>query len=375
VRGKVVAGIDPGVTAAQPEIHIDGVGKRFAAGAPKGSTSVALDHVSLAVERGEFVVVVGPSGCGKSTMLRIVAGLEEPDSGAVSIAGRSMKGVAPQDRDVAMVFQGYALYPQMTAREIMEFPLKMRGLRRAERARAVADAAAMLRIDSLLDRRPGELSGGERQRVAMGRAAVRKPRVFLFDEPLSNLDASLRADIRLEIGQLVRRLEATALYVTHDHVEAMTLADRIAVMRSGRVVQVATPREVYEQPATAFVGGFLGSPRMNLFDASVEGGLLFAGPFRLPRPGVTLPYRVQVGVRPEHVLVVDDFAAAGEIGEVVAVEPLGAETHLLVRVGGHDVRARGAGFDAHRRGESVRVAVDWEHLLVFDAEGEGERLV
>jgi multiple sugar transport system ATP-binding protein len=278
-----------------------------------------------------------------------------------------MRGVAPQDRDVAMVFQGYALYPQMTARQIMEFPLKMRGVPRAERARAVEEAAAMLRIDTLLDRRPGELSGGERQRVAMGRAAVRKPRVFLFDEPLSSLDASLRADLRLEIGQLVRRLEATALYVTHDHVEAMTLADRIAVMRAGRVAQIATPREVYERPANAFVGAFLGSPRMNLFAGSVEGGIL-------PRPAATLPYRVQVGVRPEHVLVVDDFAAAGEVGEVVAVEPLGAETHLLVRVGGHDVRARGAGFDAHRRGESVRVAIDWEHLLVFDAEGEGERL-
>ncbi len=250
----------------------------------------------------------------------------------------------------------------------------MRGASRAERARAVDEAATMLRIEGLLDRRPGELSGGERQRVAMGRAAVRRPRVFLFDEPLSSLDASLRADLRLEIGQLVRRLQATALYVTHDHVEAMTLADRIAVMKAGRVVQLATPREVYEHPANAFVGGFLGSPRMNLFEGTVEGGLLFAGPFRLPRPAATLPYRVQVGVRPEHVLVVDDFAAAGEMGEVVAVEPLGAETHLLVRVDGHYVRARGAGFDAHRRGDTVRVAIDWEHLLVFDAEGEGERL-
>jgi multiple sugar transport system ATP-binding protein len=374
VRRKVVAGIDSGVSTAQPEVHIDGVGKRFAAGGPKETTPAALDGVTLAVERGELVVVVGPSGCGKSTMLRIVAGLEEPDSGAVSIAGRPMRGVAPQDRDVAMVFQGYALYPQMTAREIMEFPLKMRGTPRAERARAVEEAAAMLRIDALLDRRPGELSGGERQRVAMGRAAVRRPRVFLFDEPLSSLDASLRADIRLEIGQLVRRLEATAIYVTHDHVEAMTLADRIAVMKAGRVVQVATPREVYERPANAFVGGFLGSPRMNLFEGSVEGGLLFAGPFRLPRPGVALPYRVKVGVRPEHVLVVDDFAAAGEGGEVVAVEPLGAETHLLVRVAGQDVRARGVGFDGHRRGDSVRVAIDWEHVIVFDADGEGERL-
>src|SRR5262249_36721872 len=187
------------------------------------------------------------------------------------------------------------------AREIMEFPLRMRGVAKPERAKAVDEAAALLRIERLLDRRPGELSGGERQRVAMGRAIVRKPRGFLFDEPLSNLDASLRGDIRLEIGQLVRRLGATALYVTHDHVEAMTLADRIAVMRAGKLLQLATPREIYEKPATSFVGTFLGSPRMNLLPARAEGDALHAGPFRLRRPGGTLPARLEVGVRPEHV--------------------------------------------------------------------------
>src|ERR1700722_5619471 len=271
---------------SEVEVVLDGVSKRFTARAshPGETPPAALQAIRLSVTRGELMVVVGPSGCGKSTTLRIVAGLEEPDTGHVTIAGRSMKGVPPQDRDVAMVFQGYALYPQMTAREILEFPLKMRGVERALRVKAIDEAAALLRIEKLLDRRPGEMSGGERQRVAMGRAIVRKPRVFLFDEPLSNLDASLRGDIRLEIGQLVRRLGATALYVTHDHVEAMTLADRIAVMRGGRLLQLATPREVYERPATSFVGTFLGSPRMNLLPARAEGDLLAAGPFHFSRP-------------------------------------------------------------------------------------------
>lgn len=362
-----------------PEILLDGVTKRFAlsetgAGKPSGQrrqvAPAALDRVTLAVARGEIVVVVGPSGCGKSTTLRIVAGLEDPDAGSVAIAGRSMAGVAPQDRDVAMVFQGYALYPQMTARQIMEFPLKMRGASRDQRARAVNAAAAMLRIETLLDRRPEELSGGERQRVAMGRAIVRKPRVFLFDEPLSSLDASLREDIRLEIGELVRRLGATALYVTHDHVEAMTLADRIAVMRAGKVLQLATPREVYEQPATSFVGAFLGSPRMNFLGARVEADTIVAGPFRLPRPAGTLPPRIQVGVRPEHVAL----GSAGESGKVIAVEPLGASTHVVVRVSEHDLRAIGRGFDGHRRGDDVRVAIDAQQVMVFDAEGDGARV-
>jgi multiple sugar transport system ATP-binding protein len=316
--------------------------------------------------------VVGPSGCGKSTTLRIVAGLEEPDGGSVTIAGRAMRGVPPQDRDVAMVFQGYALYPQMTAREIMEFPLKMRSVARAERMRAVEQAAELLRIERLLDRRPGEMSGGERQRVAMGRAIVRKPRVFLFDEPLSNLDASLRGDIRLEIGQLVRRLGATALYVTHDHVEAMTLADRIAVMRAGKLLQLATPRAIYEKPATSFVGTFLGSPRMNLLPARAQGDALVAGPFRLKRPAGALPERMEVGVRPEHVVLGD--GPGGEEGEVVVMEPLGAESHLRVRVGELELRAHARGFDAHRRGDAVRVVLDEGHLLVFDADGAGERI-
>jgi multiple sugar transport system ATP-binding protein len=355
---------------AEAEVVLEGVRKQFVSERGRPAPAAALDGISFAVDRGEIVVVVGPSGCGKSTALRIVAGLEQPDAGTVAIAGRPMAGVPPQERDVAMVFQGYALYPQMTAREIMEFPLKMRGVSAEQRARQVAEAAALLRIDALLDRRPGQLSGGERQRVAMGRAIVRKPRVFLFDEPLSNLDASLRGDIRLEIGQLVRRLGATALYVTHDHVEAMTLADRIAVMREGRLLQLGTPRELYDRPATSFVGAFLGSPRMNLIPGRVEAESVVAGPFRLPRPAGALPAHLEVGVRPEHVILGNE----GERAEVVAVEPLGAETHVVVRAGSHDVRAIARGFDAHHRGEIVFVRADPRNALLFDADGKGDRI-
>jgi multiple sugar transport system ATP-binding protein len=351
------------------------------------------------VQQGEILVVVGPSGCGKSTTLRLVAGLEQPDAGAVHIAGRAMNGVPPQDRDVAMVFQGYALYPTMTAREILAFPLRMRGVTKDERTRAVAEASSMLRLDALLDRRPDELSGGERQRVAMGRALVRKPRVFLFDEPLSNLDAALRADLRLEIGRLVRRLGATAMYVTHDHVEAMTLGDRIAVMRAGRIEQVGTPREVYERPATVFVGGFLGTPAMNLLPARVEGDAIVAGPFRVPRPGAAFDGSdgsVTLGVRPEYVGIHEvgapsdgDREAGGGapapwstsvLAEVIAVEPLGAETHLVVRVAdtadastadGMNLRARLPGLRTPSRGARVRVTVPihGDGVHVFDANG------
>jgi multiple sugar transport system ATP-binding protein len=260
----------------------------------------------------------------------------------------------------------------MTVREILEFPLKMRGAAREVRARAVDDATALLRIDKLLERRPGELSGGERQRVAMGRAIVRNPKVFLFDEPLSNLDAALRGDIRLEIGNLVRRLGATALYVTHDHVEAMTLADRIAVMRAGRVLQLATPREIYERPATSFVGQFLGSPRMNVVPGKRDGGAVVVGPFRLPAKTASAGAAdVDVGVRPEDVHVGGD---AGELGEIVAVEPLGAETHLVVRADGVELRARSIGFDAHTRGDKVKVRIDEARVHLFDPAKDGARL-
>src|SRR5579872_1162542 len=351
---------------AEPEVRLEGVTKRFAGQASAPASRPAVDAVSLDVGRGEIVVVVGPSGCGKSTTLRLVAGLEEPDAGAVWIAGKPMVGVPPQDRDVAMVFQGYALYPHMSAREIIEFPLKMRRVAKADRDRSVAQVAATLRIEGLLDRRPGELSGGERQRVAMGRAIVRKPRVFLFDEPLSNLDAALRGEIRLQIGLLVRRLGVTAVYVTHDHVEAMTLADRIVVMREGRVRQVGTPREVYERPVSSFVGEFLGTPRMNLLPAHRDGsGAIEAGPFRVPGGKGALPERLQIGVRPEHVRV-GVGVAEGVPAVIVAVEPLGAETHVVVRAGDLDLRALARGFQGWARGDAVHVSIDADRVLAFE---------
>ncbi|AKV01952.1 Glycerol-3-phosphate ABC transporter, ATP-binding protein UgpC [Labilithrix luteola] len=274
---------------SEAEVELDRISKRFDGDrkrVAKGETvPAALRDISFSVAKGEFLVVVGPSGCGKSTTLRIVAGLEEADSGSVRIGGRAMERVPPQDRDVAMVFQGYALYPQMTVRENIQFPLKMRGIDSAEREKRTREAAEMLRLGRLLDRLPAELSGGERQRVAMGRAIVRRPRVFLFDEPLSNLDAALRQELRVEIGVLVRQLGVTAIYVTHDQVEAMTLADRICVMREGRVLMIAPPRAIYERPATSFVATFLGAPKMNLLRAASRLTGLHAGhsSFRDPR--------------------------------------------------------------------------------------------
>jgi len=378
VRRKVVARVASGLSMGEVELLLEGVTKTFvpSVAGPRSERALlrspALQDLSLSVLRGEIVVVVGPSGCGKSTALRIVAGLERPDTGRVEIAGRCVNDVPPQDRDVAMVFQGYALYPQMTAHEILEFPLKMRGMAAAERRVVVAQTAALLRIEGLMGRRPSEMSGGERQRVAMGRAIVRKPRVFLFDEPLSNLDASLRSDIRLEIGQLVRRLGVTALYVTHDHVEAMTLADRIAVLRAGRLLQVGTPREIYERPATSFVATFLGAPRMNVLPGRVadDGPFVMAGPFRVPRPDRPLPPRIEVGVRPEDV----HLGESGAQGQIVAVEPLGAETHMVLEVEGHALRAVSRGFDAHQRGQTVHVSIDAARVLIFDADGDGARV-
>jgi multiple sugar transport system ATP-binding protein len=371
------------------EVEIEAVSKRFDEG-----EGAALSGVSIAIERGELMVVVGPSGCGKSTTLRIVAGLEHADGGAVRIGGRSMQGVAPQDRDVAMVFQGYALYPQMTVRENIEFPLKMRRVARDERAKRSREAAAMLKLEPLMNRLPGELSGGERQRVAMGRAIVRRPRVFLFDEPLSNLDASLRQELRVEIGVLVRRLGVTAMYVTHDQVEAMTLADRICVMKKGEVLQIGAPREIYERPATSFVATFMGSPKMNLLEARAEGTDLVSGPFRFPRPPGVTGERAVVGVRAEDVRIVGAGAGAGSAAgadsdgvagrdagggagggasaelEVVVAEPLGAETHLLLRRGDVELRARAPGFDPRPPGSPMRVSLEGARLHWFDAETE-----
>jgi multiple sugar transport system ATP-binding protein len=326
----------------------------------------ALD---LEVLAGETLVLVGPSGCGKSTTLRMVAGLDTPDSGSIEIGGRDVARVAPQDRDVAMVFQGFALYPHMRVRDILEFPLKMRRVPRPERRERAERAARLLAISHLLDRRPGELSGGEQQRVAMGRAIVRQPEVFLFDEPLSNLDPALRAELRVELRKLLKRLGATALYVTHDQAEAMTLGDRIAVLRGGELEQLARPELIYDAPATAFVASFFGNPPMNLLPVRRQGDQAFVGdtPLGVP-PGS--PDGLWLGVRPEDVQpraagVVPE-AALGLVGTLTAVEPQGADTHWEVEVGGTLLRTRVRGFRVPEIGVKVSLLIDLARARWFD---------
>ena len=328
----------------------------------------AVDRLDLEISTGEVLCLVGPSGCGKSTTLRLVAGLETPDEGTVHIGTRNMNGVPPQARDVAMVFQGFALYPHMTVREIIAFPLKMRRVPRALREEAVLRTARLLGIEQLLARRPGQLSGGEQQRVAMGRALVRQPEVFLFDEPLSNLDAALRAELRIELARLLGQLESTALYVTHDQTEAMTLGHRIAVMRLGRIEQIDTPRRIYESPASAFVAAFFGSPPMNLCELEVRDHTARLGSLQLECPD--RGPKLVAGIRPEHLLV---GAAASGSGlpcteaDVRVVELHGAETHIELGVADHVLRARVPGFDAPAVRTGVPVAIPRQHLCWFDA--------
>ena len=344
-------------------VELDSLIRRFT-GAPRP----AVDGLSLSVEAGEVVSLVGPSGCGKSTTLRMIAGLDRPDSGSIRIGGREVVSLPPQSRDVAMVFQGFALYPHMTAQEIMEFPLKMRKVPAAERKRAVREAAELLNISPLLGRIPAQLSGGEQQRVAMGRAIVRQPQVFLFDEPLSNLDAALRSELRVELKKLLGRLEATALYVTHDQVEAMTLSDRICVLNRGQLEQIDPPRRIYEAPASTFVAKFFGSPPMNLLEPAFDGTEARLGAFRIPRPQVAAR-DLTLGFRPEHVRVGDDAAdpdAAQGTARVTAVEPLGAETHLELELEGQLFRAKTSGFDAPHVGASVTFGVRAADLRWFD---------
>jgi multiple sugar transport system ATP-binding protein len=357
------------------DVELEGVEKRFAGGTESDARGAALRGVTFQVERGEVLVVVGPSGCGKSTTLRIIAGLEDADAGVVRIGGRSMQGVAPQDRDVAMVFQGYALYPTMTVRENIEFPLKMRRVGAVERRRRADEAASLLSLGRLMDRLPSELSGGERQRVAMGRAIVRRPRVFLFDEPLSNLDAALRNELRVELGVLVRELGVSAIYVTHDQVEAMTLADRICIMNAGSVEQIAPPRKVYEEPATRFTASFIGAPKMNLLEGETHEATVRCGPFQIePSHGRALPQRVVVGIRPEDVRLVDPSVPGAVPFEVFVAEPLGADTHFVLRSGKMELRARVAGFVPMARGARVHVMLSQARVHLFEAEGRGARL-
>ena len=308
----------------------------------------AVDDVSLRIEDGEFLALVGPSGCGKSTLLRAIAGLEEITSGEIRIGGRDVTDLAPRHRDVAMVFQSYALYPHMSVRQNLGYGLKVRRTPKADIARRVEEVAAMLGLAELLERRPAQLSGGQRQRVAMGRAIVRQPKAFLMDEPLSNLDAKLRVGMRASLAQLHQQLGVTTVYVTHDQVEAMTLGQRVAVMRDGKILQVDAPQRLYEEPRDVFVAGFIGSPAMNLVEAQLDGEDVVVGSFRIPLAARRRPPRasgrVVLGIRPES--FEDAAFAARDLPTldvlVTVLEELGSDAHVFFRV---DARPLGAASD------------------------------
>jgi multiple sugar transport system ATP-binding protein len=363
------------------DVSLERVGKTY----PDGTRAVA--DLSLSVADGELVVIVGPSGCGKSTVLRMVAGLEAVSAGTVSIGGTVVNDRPPQARDVAMVFQGYALYPHLNVAGNLAFPLRMRRVAKAEAVRRVTETARLLGLEELLDKKPAALSGGERQRVAMGRALVRDPAVFLLDEPLSNLDAALRGGIRASISALQKRTGTTTLYVTHDQVEAMTLGHRVAVMSGGRLRQVDTPRGLYEAPADTFVARFIGSPGCNLFRARVTraGGRLQValGDVEIPlpqavrvrQPGLMWQdeTRVVMALRPEALSLAGAGPGPRLPGTVTAVERLGHETLAYVKVDGSvdgkPVVARLSGGEAVREGDDLTLAVETGALRLFDAEG------
>ncbi len=357
---------------------------------------VAIDDVSLEIGDGEFIALVGPSGCGKSTLLRAIAGLEEVTAGEISIGGRDVTDLAPRHRDIAMVFQSYALYPHMSVRQNLGYGLKVRRMPKSEIRARVDEIAKLLDLAELLERKPAQLSGGQRQRVAMGRAIVRQPQAFLMDEPLSNLDAKLRVGMRASLAQLHQQLGVTTVYVTHDQVEAMTLGQRVAVMRDGHMLQVDTPQTLYEHPRDLFVAGFIGSPAMNLVDARIEGGEVVLGQFRIPlaadrRPGREAG-RVILGIRPE---TFEDAAFASPDlpaidTEVVVLEELGSDAHVFFRVDASRVAAgleddadeatdlvtdRGSLLNARvdprtraRVGDAVRLSVDPSRFHFFDAD-------
>jgi len=346
-----------------------------------GGTRPAVDKLNLEVGDGEFLVLVGPSGCGKSTSLRMLAGLEEVNAGRILIGDRDVTDVPPKDRDIAMVFQNYALYPHMTVAENMGFALKIAGVSKDERAKRVEEAAKLLDLTDYLNRKPKALSGGQRQRVAMGRAIVRQPQVFLMDEPLSNLDAKLRVQTRTQIASLQRRLGVTTVYVTHDQTEALTMGDRIAVLKDGLLQQVGTPRDLYERPSNEFVAGFIGSPAMNLFTSDIVDGGIMWGDEVVPVEREVLAKangkQVRVGIRPEDLVL----GAAGEKGlkvQVDLVEELGADGYLYGRANAngsaeHDIVARVDGRKHPFAGDTVTLAAVPGHVHVFDAE-TGERL-
>jgi multiple sugar transport system ATP-binding protein len=373
-------------------IEIDSVTKTFPGGV------IAVDDVSLEIATGEFLVLVGPSGCGKTTLLRMIAGLEEVTEGGISIGGRDVTEAAPRHRDIAMVFQNYALYPHMTVRQNLAYGLKVRRTPKRDAARRVEQVAELLGLSELLDRRPAALSGGQRQRVAMGRAIAREPQAFLMDEPLSNLDAKLRVGMRASLAQLHARLGTTTVYVTHDQVEAMTLGQRVAVMRNGRMLQVDRPQRLYEQPRDLFVAAFIGSPAMNLVEATLAADEVVFGQFRVPldrrrRPAAPAGSRVVLGIRPE-AFEDAELAAPGLPtieARVEVAEELGSDAHLLFPVEAQPVTAElleaaeadqagllvsdsaliTARVDARTRaraGTSVRLAVDPGRFHFFEPE-------
>ena len=340
-----------------------------------GETEV-IHGVSLDAADGEFIVIVGPSGCGKSTLLRMVAGLEVITAGEIVIGERVVNQLEPKDRDIAMVFQNYALYPHMSVFDNMAYGLRIRGLDRNEVAVRVKRAAEILELGPLLARRPRDLSGGQRQRVAMGRAIVREPAVFLFDEPLSNLDAKLRVQMRFEIQKLHRRLRTTSMYVTHDQVEAMTLAQRMVVMHAGCAEQIGTPMEIYENPASVFVAGFIGSPAMNFLAGTAEPGgriALDGGGALVAPTKAGAGRKVTAGVRPEH-LTPCTPSAANLVGSVEMIEALGADTLIHVAVAGGSIVARLPPGTAATVGEPIALAAAPKRVYLFDA-GSGARIV
>jgi ABC-type sugar transport system ATPase subunit len=343
-----------------------------------GRTEV-IHGIDLRVQDGEFAVLVGPSGCGKSTLLRMIAGLESVSGGEIDIGGRVVNDLPPRDRDIAMVFQDYALYPHKSVYDNMGFGLRMRGASASEIAERVKEAADVLQIGHLLDRKPGQLSGGQRQRVAMGRAIVRRPKVFLFDEPLSNLDAQLRGEVRIEIKKLHQRFGATIIYVTHDQVEAMTLADRIAVLRGGVLEQFATPHDIYNNPVSRFVAGFMGSPPMNFAKGVVSADareLTLNDGVTIPAPkGVSAGQLIEAGFRPEHVKL-GAHAGPGAVtapARVEILEPLGAETLALLSVGGASLTGRFPPAAGVKPGDDITVTLSTAEMKLFDA-GTGQAL-
>ena len=351
-------------------IDIRGVTKTYSRDA-----APAVHDLSLHIPDGQFMVLLGPSGCGKSTTLRMIAGLEEPDTGEILIGAKVVNGVPPQRRDTAFVFQNYALYPHMTTAQNIGFPLKMRDMLPKEIRNRVEEVGRTLGLNQLLDRFPGQLSGGERQRVALGRAMVRQPAVFLLDEPLSNLDAQLRAEMRIELAQLQRQLGTTFIFVTHDQVEAMTLAESIAVMNRGHIQQTGTPEEIYRYPANRFVASFIGSPRMNFIDGTVVSSngatVIEAGDISWPLGSLVVPDnlpdgRVVVGVRPEHFKV----SASGSLGLTIElVEPLGSQTFIYGKAGdGLTLTVSVDPANYPKTGEYAQLSVDRKHVHLFHPE-------